>query len=438
MMKRVALVLSALSATLVVIAGALVLALQAPRLPVPERQDWVFHDVVLVEAGSAPRPGSTLRIEDGAIAAVTRSREVEKSSARSPSAVAAIGGGASTDRTDTGDLAGLYVSPGLTDLHVHYPPKIAIGNVELWSLLLLAHGVTSIRQAAAEAELPVIGHAPHSVSFEEAGLVDLQHGTGAVVVDRERVGRSDFRAADWVTMDDARIAHVARVSLDQDIAHTPTLVNGRMRPLLAEGQPARHVMARDSGLRHLPRFWHAAWTAIWGPPFIAGDPESEALHELFRVRQAVMTAKLHQAGVRIHAGTDTLMPFVAPGSSLHGELADLVAAGIAPDDVWKLATREAGRSLGLPGLGTLEVGAPADLVFLRSNPSGNLAAFQEIVAVLADGRLYRRADLDAMLAATDAHFHGALYSGVTDAVVALLKSQFAPDHDGTRNFSDPS
>ena len=295
--------------------------------------------------------------------------------------------------------------------------------------------LAAIREVAAEAELPLIGHVPHSVSFEEAGLVDLQHGTGAVVVDRERVGRSDFRAADWVTMDDARIAHVARVSLDQDIAHTPTLVNARMRQLLAEGQPARDVMARDSGLRHLPRFWSAAWATIWGPPFVAGDPESEALHELFRIRQAVMTAKLHQAGVRIHAGTDTLMPFVAPGSSLHGEFAELVAAGIAPDDVWEIATREAGRSLGLPGLGTLEVGAPADLVFLRSNPSGNLAAFQEIVAVLADGRLYRRADLDAMLAATDAHFHGAFYEGVMDAVVALLKGQFAPDRDGARSFA---
>ena len=115
-----------------------------------------------------------------------------------------------------------------------------------------------------------------------------------------------------------------------------------------------------------------------------------------------------------------------------------MAAGIAPDDVWEIATREAGRSLGLPGLGTLEVGAPADLVFLRSDPSGNLAAFQEIVAVLADGRLYRRAELDAMLAATDAHFHGAFYSGVMDAVVALLQGRFAPDQDATPNFSDPS
>jgi cytosine/adenosine deaminase-related metal-dependent hydrolase len=151
-----------------------------------------------------------------------------------------------------------------------------------------------------------------------------------------------------------------------------------------------------------------------------------------------MTVGLHNAGVRIHAGTDTLMPFVAPGSSLLGELDELVAAGIVPDDVWRIATREAGQSLGVPGVGTLDVGAPADLVFLRSNPAGNIAAFSEIEAVLADGRLYRRADLDAMLAAMDAHFHGALYSSVMDVAMALVRGMFAPDHDGTQTFGEES
>jgi imidazolonepropionase-like amidohydrolase len=498
-MKRMIMAFSALAITLLFVSGVLLVALQPPALEVPDRTSWIFQDVTLVEAGRAPRPGSTLQIDAGVIAAI---------------------GEASSGAGDASDLAGLYVSPGLTDLHVHYPPRIAIGNAELWSLLLLAHGVTSIREtgsvdgsifsvreairesrfpgprifacgamldgerpsfpsnrvvatpsearsavedlvaqgadcikaynmltpdalaaitlAAAEADLPVIGHVPHSVPFEEAGLVDLQHGTGAVVVDRERVGRSDFLATDWRTMDDQRIAYVARVSRDKGIAHTPTLVNARMRRLLAQRRPVQQWMAGDSGLRHLPRFWVEAWATIWGPPFLTGDPASEARYEFFQARQAKMTVGLHDAGVRIHAGTDTLMPFVAPGSSLLGELEDLVAAGIVPDDVWEIATRGAGDSLGVPGLGTLAVGAPADLIFLRSNPAGNISAFGELEAVLADGRLYRRADLDAMLAATDAHFRGALYSNVMDVAIAMLGGMFTPDHDGTRSFGEES
>ena len=132
------------------------------------------------------------------------------------------------------------------------------------------------------------------------------------------------------------------------------------------------------------------------------------------------------------------MPFVAPGSSLHGELADLVAAGISHEDVWQIATREAGRSLGLPGLGTLEAGAPADLVFLRSDPAGDIAGFRDIEAVMADGRLYRRADLDARLAAADAHFRGAFYTAVMDALTGIVQGGYAPDRSAAHDAGDAS
>jgi len=487
-LRRVAIALGLAVLAPSAIIGAATWALLPPRAPAPERIDRVFSDVVLIEAGRPARPVGQLRIADGVIAAIGETRAAA--------------------RADTADLAGLYVSPGLADLHVHYPPRLAVGNAELWSLLLLAHGVTSVREtgsidgsvfsvreairagrypgprifacgrildgdppsfpsnrviaspvqareavaslarqgadcikvyntlsqqalaalreAAAAAQLPLIGHVPHAVPFESAGLVDVQHGTGAVEVDRERVGRLDFRAEDWQTMDDARIAFIAQVSLEQDIAHTPTLVNARMRRLLTDPRAAQLQMARDTGLRHLPRFWPDVWRAIWGAPFGAGDARGEAMHELFRSRQTRMTAGLHSAGVRIHAGTDTLMPYVAPGASLLGELADLTAAGIPSASVFEIATREAGRSLGLPGLGTLALGAPADLVFLRSDPSQNLAAFAQIEAVLADGRLYRRADLDARLAAADAHFQGRFYSAVMGSLATLLRDRFRP------------
>jgi hypothetical protein len=292
--------------------------------------------------------------------------------------------------------------------------------------MLSAEALHALREAAAAAGLPLIGHVPHAVPFESAGLVDVQHGTGAVLVDRRRVGRSDFLPEDWESVDDARIALVARVSLEQDIAHTPTLVNTRMRRLLTDPSAARAQLARDSGLRHLPDFWPDVWHAVWGAPFADGDARGEAGYERFRHRQARLTGALHAAGVRIHAGTDTLMPFVAPGASLLGELAELAAAGIPPEQVLEIATRQAGRALGLPGLGTLAPGAPADLVFLRGDPSRDPSALTRIEAVVADGRLYRRADLDRMLAAADAHFRGRFYSTVMGAIAGWMRDGFAP------------
>jgi imidazolonepropionase-like amidohydrolase len=501
-MKRFGLLTAAIAFVIAASLGIVWLALQPPHLTAPAQRDWTFDDVTLVESGRAPRSAFTVRIERGRIAELTPTHSTDQ-----------------TERiADASDLAGLYVTPGLIDLHVHYPPAVAIGNAQLWSILLLAHGVTSVREtgsidgsifgvradirdghspgpriftcgamldgenpsfpsnrvvaspdqareavadlaargvdcikaynmlsrealaairvAAAEAGLPVIGHAPHSVSLEEAHLSDLQHGTGAVIVDVDKVNRSDFRDADWATVDDPRIETVARISLEQNIAHTPTLVNARMRRLLVEGAPADEVAASDTGLRHLPRYWAMAWRTIWGAPFARGDIEAEALNDQFRSRQARMTARLHAYGVRIHAGTDTLMPFVAPGSSLHGELAELRDAGIASEDVWSIATREAGHALGIAGLGTLEVGAPADLVFLRSDPRGDLSALREVEAVLADGRLYRRADLEAVLAKTDAHFHGFFYDSVMQTAMTFVQRQFAPEHGGEHGFGE--
>jgi hypothetical protein len=262
--------------------------------------------------------------------------------------------------------------------------------------------------------------------MEEAGLVDLQHGTGVVQIDREKVGRLDFRLEDWATVDDARIAQAARVSLSLGIAHTPTLANARMRRLLSsDAEPM--TVARDSGLRHLPRFWFGVWRALWQPSFTADDADAEALHDRFRARQAAMTAGLYAAGVRLHVGTDTLMPYLAPGSSLHRELAEFAAAGIPSEAVWGIATREAGEWLRLPRLGTLAPGAPADLVFLRADPRGDLSALSRIEAVVADGRLYRRAALEDALDRYDAHFHGRLYDTAMGIAVSLLQRSFAPE-----------
>jgi hypothetical protein len=58
--------------------------------------------------------------------------------------------------------------------------------------------------------------------------------------------------------------------------------------------------------------------------------------------------------------------------------------------------------LGMAGsLGTIEVGKLADLVLLDANPLTDIGNTRRIRAVVADGRLYRRADLDRLLAGVE-------------------------------------
>jgi imidazolonepropionase-like amidohydrolase len=168
----------------------------------------------------------------------------------------------------------------------------------------------------------------------------------------------------------------------------------------------------------LPRYYRdVVWNPEAGLPFVRElRPDltmmlSRALPTMMRV-----VGRLHAAGVRIHAGTDVPSPLVVPGASMHEELRLLVASGLSIDEAWAAATRVAGQSLGVAGLGMVQSGAPADFLLFRDDPTVDLRALATLQAVVAQGRLYPRADLEAAIAA-----HRALHANVVyDTVVTAL------------------
>jgi imidazolonepropionase-like amidohydrolase len=112
---------------------------------------------------------------------------------------------------------------------------------------------------------------------------------------------------------------------------------------------------------------------------------------------------LNDAGVLLLAATDVGIPMLVPGLSLHEELVLLVEAGLTPLEALRTATLNPARVLGVAdSLGSIEVGKVADLVLLDANPVANIRNTQRIRAVVTNGRLYRRADLDRLLAEVEA------------------------------------
>jgi Tol biopolymer transport system component len=97
--------------------------------------------------------------------------------------------------------------------------------------------------------------------------------------------------------------------------------------------------------------------------------------------------KLHDAGARIVAGTDS--PLVAYGISLHGELEDYVRAGLTPFQALQTATVNPARLLAADAdLGTLAVGKLADLVIVDGDPLADIKNTRNVRTVIKNGEVH--------------------------------------------------
>ena len=99
-------------------------------------------------------------------------------------------------------------------------------------------------------------------------------------------------------------------------------------------------------------------------------------------------------------------PGVVPGFSVHDEMADLVAAGLTPLQVFRAATVNAAQFLGVPPpqpggcgvyTGHVSVGCTADLVLFDRNPLDDIANTRRIAGVMLRGRWLDRARLEGLL-----------------------------------------
>jgi imidazolonepropionase-like amidohydrolase len=124
-----------------------------------------------------------------------------------------------------------------------------------------------------------------------------------------------------------------------------------------------------------------------------------ALCQEYFTRNLQMVGALHHAGVPFMAGTDTAPGvYIMPGFSSHDELANFVEAGFTSMEALPTETSNPAKFLGMEAsLGSVDPGKIADLVLLSANPLEDIRNTQKISVVIADGRLFDRAELDEVL-----------------------------------------
>ena len=108
-----------------------------------------------------------------------------------------------------------------------------------------------------------------------------------------------------------------------------------------------------------------------------------------------LIAAFAKAGVPIVAGTDSLVPGVVPGFSLHDELAALAKAGLSNRQALESATRLPAEWLGtIDDRGTVAVGKRGDLLLLEGNPLEDIRNTRRIAGVIVGGRYFSRNELN--------------------------------------------
>jgi imidazolonepropionase-like amidohydrolase len=107
---------------------------------------------------------------------------------------------------------------------------------------------------------------------------------------------------------------------------------------------------------------------------------------------------MYDAKIPFLAGTDAPQGYdLVPGASLHRELQLFVRAGLTPLQALQTATLNPALYFGKTAeWGSVAAGKTADLVVLRANPLVDIANTRAVAAVVADGRYYSPRELDRM------------------------------------------
>jgi imidazolonepropionase-like amidohydrolase len=107
-------------------------------------------------------------------------------------------------------------------------------------------------------------------------------------------------------------------------------------------------------------------------------------------RMGELVSLLVSRGVTIGAGTDTPNPSIVPGFGLLGEIAELVAHGVAPLAALRAATADAALLVPDMRVGVVEPGCLADLCVVDGRPDQDVSHLDRITHVIKGGRVIDR------------------------------------------------
>src|SRR6266403_437611 len=276
--------------------------------------------------------------------------------------------------------------------------------------LIPREAVFAIAEEAKKQEIPFEGHVPDAVRASEmsaAGMKSFEHligifeGSSPAEDDLLKGNKTEGRFL--AVYDPARAASLASILAKNQTWQCPTLVWERGGNLIDASD-----FSKDTRVKYVPASWETkTWKRFTDEITQGYGTDDLAMRKRFVEKELEVVGMLHKTGVPFLAGTDTPAGVhIFPGYSLHEELQRFVAAGFTPLEALQTATINPARFFEMEDqMGTVEKGKLADLVLLSANPLEDIANTQKTAAVIANGRYYRRAELDKMLGRVEIAAH---------------------------------
>jgi hypothetical protein len=261
--------------------------------------------------------------------------------------------------------------------------------------------------------IPFAGHVPFSVTAVEAsqlGQYSIEHlsdvlisvsatenelrselvaskSVNAIQSSNKRM-EANFKAA--LTYSKEKASTLFSIFVRNNTWHCPTLRN--LQIVTADANVNK--LMNDPRTKYFPNSIKENWKRV----LLLRTIGDSAQRIVFFRQTLKLVGDMYNAGVKLLAGTDLASNFLMPGFSLHDELSLMVEAGLSPFAALQTATINPARFLQRDrDLGTVEKGKLADLVLLDDNPLDNINNTRKIYAVIINGNLLQRSDLDNML-----------------------------------------
>jgi hypothetical protein len=274
----------------------------------------------------------------------------------------------------------------------------------------------AVQDEARKQSLPTAGHVTNQVGLARAGKAgqQVEHLDGAFF-ELLPPGSAE-RSAEFGQLPPPQVIRAAARASDAALHALARLMAASRSYQVPTAALFEKIVALDTSneqlraateMRFIPEASLNQWSAQRDGLKQAGFTASDG--EIFSgIRRRIIRA-YHNAGVPIMAGSDTAQAFHIWGPGLIQEIETLGKSGLSPMEALRSATvvprdyfrslPNGGSSLGWKAeFGTVEKGARADLILLERDPAKDLSALRSLQMVIAGGRLYDRAALDAMLA----------------------------------------